>query len=152
MYSSKHLSILLLAGLFGLQALAGPIPGANNNQIAASHHDSHKEDALTMRQLANTVGKLSIARVARLRITKRDAGNELAERSLAARAADPDRMIVLSPEELSQLHDLIYAHQQQFFTTSGLQSPVAKAVLLFILIGGIISGCILLLLPAGLLI
>ncbi|KAK6346825.1 hypothetical protein TWF696_006933 [Orbilia brochopaga] len=145
-----HLPLVLLAGLLGLQALAGPVPVASNNQITTFRHSSHEEDSTSLRQLAGTILKRSIANAPWLH--KREAGNEVAKASLVARAdAQNNRMIKLSPEELAQLQSLVRSHQQ-LFTISDVQSPVAKAVLLFIFICCMIAGCVLMMLPAGLLI
>ncbi|KAF3917395.1 hypothetical protein ABW21_db0204807 [Orbilia brochopaga] len=150
MLVAKHLSAILFAGLFGLQVLAGPVPSASNNQITTFRHSSHEEDTISLREVASTI-KRSIANLPWPH--KRDVSNKLSERSLVARAdsTNNNRMIMLSPEELAQLQALVRSHQRMFMIND-LQSPVATAVLFFIFICCMIAGCVLMMLPAGLLI
>ncbi|KAF3185674.1 hypothetical protein TWF225_005064 [Orbilia oligospora] len=167
MVSLKTLSIFLSAGIFGLQALAGPIPNQDLNQIAAFKQNRHDEQNSFLNSLNGILRKRFSSPIIDSRAppsdgshhggpSDHDAGsldNRLASRSLAIapRAVSENievQTVTFSPEEKTILRERLRSRFPGF-DAPGLSTISPPGFLVALLIIGTVGGALFMIFPVG---
>ncbi|KAK6525690.1 hypothetical protein TWF281_010740 [Arthrobotrys megalospora] len=166
MVSIKAISILLSAGIFGLQALAGPIPNQNLNQITTFKDTYHA----AQNSFLNSLNGILRKRVATFMIDPRSPPSDgshhwgpsdqgigapptthLAARSLAPRTVSQSlevQTVTFSPEEKALLRARLWSGFP-WFNVPELNTISPPGFLVALLIIGSIGGVLFMFFPVG---
>ncbi|EGX46478.1 hypothetical protein AOL_s00109g50 [Orbilia oligospora ATCC 24927] len=166
MVSLKTLSIFLSAGIFGLQALAGPIPNQDLNQIAVFKQNRHDEQNSFLDSLNGILRKRFSAPIIDTRAPLPNLNHEgssdhgtrspdkrLASRSLAIapRAVSENievQTVTFSPEEKTLLRERLRSRFPGF-DAPGLSTISPPGFLVVLLIIGTVGGALFMIFPVG---
>ncbi|KAK6343361.1 hypothetical protein TWF730_010951 [Orbilia blumenaviensis] len=165
MVSFKTLSVFLSIGIFGLQALAGPIPNQDPTQITKFKATRHADQDSTLSSLNNILRKRLSEFIDDLRSPP--AGDSSSHRRnteehpdtiaapkhqpLASRAISQNievQTVILTPEEKEILRERL-SYRAPLFDAPGLREVSSPLFLTALLILGSIAGALFLVFPVG---
>ncbi|KAK6512831.1 hypothetical protein TWF506_008995 [Arthrobotrys conoides] len=165
MVSFKTLSLFLSAGIFGLQALAGPIPNQDLNQIVAFKENRHDEQNSFLNSLNGILRKRFSTFIINPRSPPSDGSHhwgpsdhdaelpegQLASRSLAPRAISENievQTVTFSPEEKAIIRARLWSRFPGF-DAPGLNTISPPGFLVVLLIIGSVGGALFMIFPVG---
>lgn len=163
MVSFKTLSIFLSAGIFGLQALAGPIPNQDHNQITTFKENYHDEQNSFLNSLNGILRKRLSAFITDPRSPASDGSHHwghsdhgvrspdsrLAARSLALRAVSENiETVTFSPEEKALIRERLRSRFPGF-DAPGLNTISPPGFLVVLLVIATIGGALFMISPVG---